>query len=163
MAQLCGITWDHKRGYDPLIETSKKFSEQHPDISITWDKRTLAEFGDFPVEELAKKYDLLMIDHPFIGEAFDKKLFVDLQEYISPSKVSVIQNNSVGKTYGSYVYEKKVLALPVDAAALVSAGRMDQFKRFGFEVPNTLEKVISLSKELPSGSYFDSVPSMALI
>ena len=40
MKTLKGMTWDHSRGYDPMIATSKSFSEKHQhNISIEWDKR----------------------------------------------------------------------------------------------------------------------------
>lgn len=155
MVKLKGITWDHPRGYDPLIETSRQFTEQNPDITITWDKRTLAEFGDFPVEELANKYDLLMIDHPFTGEAYEKNLYVNLKEQLSEETIDTVKEHSLGKTYESYVYNDKVLALPVDAAALVSAARLDQFERLGLKVPKTIDDIFELSKQLPKDKFID--------
>ncbi len=39
-----------------------------PDVRITWQTRSLREaFGDFPIQKLAETYDLLIIDHPFVG------------------------------------------------------------------------------------------------
>ena len=42
MINLKGMTWDHSRGFDPMVATSKKFQEIHNNkVSIEWDKRPL--------------------------------------------------------------------------------------------------------------------------
>ena len=42
MITLKGMTWDHSRGFDPMIATSKKFQELHNNkVIINWDKRPL--------------------------------------------------------------------------------------------------------------------------
>ena len=47
MITLKGMTWDHSRGYDPMIATSKVFAKKHNNkIAIEWDKRSLQEFAD---------------------------------------------------------------------------------------------------------------------
>ena len=47
--------------------TSEKFQVSNPDLRISWDARSLKDFEDYPIEKLAEKYDLIMMDHPFIG------------------------------------------------------------------------------------------------
>ena len=40
MITLKGMTWDHSRGFDPMIATSKKFQKIHNNkVKIDWDKR----------------------------------------------------------------------------------------------------------------------------
>ena len=47
MINLKGMTWDHSRGFDPMVATSKKFQEFHNNkVSIEWDKRPLQAFAD---------------------------------------------------------------------------------------------------------------------
>ena len=57
--ELKGITWDHPRGYDPLIAVSKEYAKVNLNIRVKWDVRTLKEFGDMPIENLIGKYDLI--------------------------------------------------------------------------------------------------------
>ena len=64
---LNGITWGHSRGITPLLAFSQRYNERHPEVEIRWKKRTLQEFADFPIEKLTKEYDLLIIDHPWVG------------------------------------------------------------------------------------------------
>ena len=63
--ELKGITWDHARGYNPLIPVSAEFCKAHPGVEISWKKRSLKDFEDFPVSRLAEMYDMIMIDHPY--------------------------------------------------------------------------------------------------
>lgn len=127
MIQLSGITWDHPRGYEPLIGTSAEFSRVNPEISITWKKRSLKDFGDFPIEELSEKFDLILLDHPFMGTAHQKNILVPINESIPAALLKPIQESSLGLCYESYSYGGNQYALPVDAAALVSVGCGSEF------------------------------------
>ncbi|WP_066458412.1 hypothetical protein [Anaerotruncus rubiinfantis] len=151
MIELNGITWDHKRGFDPLIHVTKEFESLHPDIKITWKKRSLRDFGDYPVEKLAADYDLLLIDHPFTGEACRKQLYVDLETCISPEHFELVRKQEIGRSFSSYCYDGKQLAFPVDVAALVSASRDDLLEKLGIERPQNLSEVFRLRERLPSG------------
>ena len=56
MITLKGMTWDHSRGYDPMIATSKVFEKKHNnEISIEWDKRSLQAFADRPIEQMVEE------------------------------------------------------------------------------------------------------------
>jgi multiple sugar transport system substrate-binding protein len=44
--QLRGITWNHTRGLLPLVATAQRFNETHPELQVSWDKRSLQEFAD---------------------------------------------------------------------------------------------------------------------
>ncbi len=46
---LRGITWDHRRAIDPLLNTVPMFQAQHPDIEIAWSSRPLSGFEFTPV------------------------------------------------------------------------------------------------------------------
>ncbi|MGH8024221.1 MAG: carbohydrate ABC transporter substrate-binding protein, partial [Limisphaerales bacterium] len=61
-AHLSGIAWDHSRAFPPLVATAQRFEELHPPTRIRWEKRTLDEFGHMSIDELAPKFDLIVID-----------------------------------------------------------------------------------------------------
>src|ERR1700678_4608659 len=67
--ELKGITWDHSRGFTPLVATAQRFHELHPEIEIIWSKRSLQGFADMSIEQLAARFDLIVIDHPWAGFA----------------------------------------------------------------------------------------------
>ncbi len=143
---LSGITWDHTRGITPLFAAAQRFSELHPEIEITWKKRTLQEFADFPIEDLTKNYDLLVIDHPWVGCAAVKGCVLPLNEYLSATCMDDLAKNSVGNSFQSYSYEGKQWALPIDAATPVSSFRKDLLDRHSHALPHSWEEVIALAK-----------------
>src|SRR3546814_20614366 len=67
LSDMRGMTWDHARGYDPLVAASRAWAEAGGE-AIAWDRRSLQDFESFPVEELARRYDLIVIDHPHAGQ-----------------------------------------------------------------------------------------------
>ena len=64
---LRGMTWAHPRGYDPLVACARLWREQ-TGVEIVWEKRSLQDFETYPVDELAARYDLIVIDHPHVGQ-----------------------------------------------------------------------------------------------
>jgi len=139
MTELKGMTWNHERGIKPLIAASRIFKEKFG-VSISWDARSLSDFELFPIELLADKYDLIMIDHPHIGVSYAKKLLEPLDGLISPQILHSQRIGTVGKSFESYTWQGKQYALPLDAAAQVSAVRED----IVVEIPETFEDVLSL-------------------
>lgn len=155
--KLRGMTWSHERGLHPLIAASRKFGERHPGVEIEWDARSLADFELYPLALLADRYDLMMIDHPHIGTAVAQNLLVPLDDLIEESFLEDQKKNSTGLSYASYTYNGRQWALPVDAAAQVSAYRADIMKGVGGEVPKKWKQVTQLADKLPLG-YFVGLP-----
>lgn len=151
MQKLQGITWDHPRGLAPLVATSEDFTKQRADLSIAWDVRSLKAFGDQPVETLVHSYDLMMIDHPFIGTGVRKNILEPLDDYIPDDFFLDQRINSVGKSYQSYKWDGKHYALPADAASQVAAYRPDLMKKYGLEPPRTWQQFFEFHKQLPAG------------
>src|SRR3546814_14565793 len=69
-SDMRGMTLDHARGDDPLVAASRAWAEAGGE-AIAWDRRSLQDFESFPVEELARRYDLIVIDHPHVGQVAD--------------------------------------------------------------------------------------------
>ena len=80
---LKGLTWDHPRGYAPLMKGAPEYEKSHPGIEIHWDRRTLREFGEAPIEQYLDRYDLIIMDHPFVGFAAAHDVLVDLNPFLS--------------------------------------------------------------------------------
>ncbi|GAB3656518.1 extracellular solute-binding protein [Echinicola sediminis] len=148
-----GIAWDHPRGYHPLIATSKSFSKLHPNISIEWNIRSLKEFGDMPIEELIDTYDIITIDHPYMGQAHSNGLLVPLEKQLPHSVLDLLREQSVGPSFDSYQYEGHLYALPVDAAALVAASRKDLISLLNQTLPSKRKELIHFIQNIPSGYY----------
>lgn len=143
--KLKGIAWGHSRGYVPLVATGQRFSELHPGIEVQWDRRSLQSFADQSVQALAQDYDLLVIDHPCIGEAQEGRLFLPLDEHLAQDFLSNQAAHSVGASHASYHYAGHQWALAIDAATPVSAARLDVLHQAGEQVPQTWEALIALA------------------
>jgi multiple sugar transport system substrate-binding protein len=142
---LKGITWNHSRGLVPMVATAQRFSELHPGIEISWEKRSLQQFADFSIEELAKRFDLLVIDHPWAGFAAKKRSIIPLDEVLPEEFLVNQQQNSVGHSYESYTYDNHQWALPIDAATPVAASRPDLLDKAGTDLPEDFEQLLSLA------------------
>ncbi len=142
LTALTGLTWDHPRGYDPLVMSLDHFKRKHPDVNLVWKKRSLNQFGLSSAEVSYKDYDLIIIDHPSIAEAVSTESLLAFDSLVSKSDLDLISNQFMGKSFDSYRYENSIWALPIDAACQVSAFRRDLI----VDLPETWEQVIALAK-----------------
>ena len=150
MILLKGIAWDHPRGYEPLRATSREFSKRYPEVSISWDIRSLKEFGDMPIEELIDNYDLITIDHPYMGQAYTNKLLLPLEKELSTTVLHKLAKESVGPSFESYLYKDHLFALPIDAAALVAASRVDLITKLNLTCPEIRTELHNFYKKIPN-------------
>jgi multiple sugar transport system substrate-binding protein len=146
--KLNGITWNHTRGYVPVVATAQRFHELHPHVEINWHKRTLQEFADFPIQKLVDKYDLLVIDHPWAGyAAANSGMILPLQQYLSAEFMADQAANSVGQSHPSYEFGGSHFALAIDAATPVASYRPDVLKKLGVDVPQTWDDLLALAQK----------------
>jgi len=150
---LRGLTWDHPRGYVVLDAVAAAGGEPPPppdrrppaprpvphQISlntpngenppsaepIRWDRQPLEGFESRPLRTLADDYDLLVIDHPGLGEAIRDGALRPLDTLLPAGELVAMEAVSVGQSFASYRLAGHQWALPLDAAAQVSVCRPD--------------------------------------
>lgn len=144
MIELTGITWNHTRGLLPMVATAQCFEETHPGVSILWHKRSLQAFADAPLSDLAQRFDLIVIDHPSIGEAATHNLLLPLDTLLPPAFLDDQAANSVGRSHSSYNYNGLQWALAIDAATPVSGWRADLLPAADF--PRTWSQLLTLAR-----------------
>ena len=145
--KLRGITWNHSRGYVPMIASAQRFVEKHPEVEIVWTKRSLQEFADSPLNELVEQYDLLVIDHPWTGFVAKNKALLPLEEYLSPDFLQDQAANSVGRSHESYCFDGHQMALAIDAAAPVASYRPDLLAEQSLSLPQTWDELLGLARK----------------
>lgn len=145
--RLRGITWKHTRGLLPMLSTAQRFEEIHPRVTIAWETRSLQSFADEPLETLAARYDLLVIDHPSCGSAAATGCLLRLDEAVPPGLLHDLEQNAVGQSYASYRYAGHLWALPIDAAAPVSLCRIDLLESSGHALPATWDDLMRLARD----------------
>lgn len=141
--QLRGITWDHSRGFTSIVAVAQRYHELHPNVEITWEKRSLQAFADEPIDRLAERYDLLIIDHPWAGFAARTNVILPLNQYLPKEFLADQAANSVGKSHESYCFDGYQSALAIDAATPVAASRPDLLPT----PPETWEELLDLAKK----------------
>ncbi|MGI1661558.1 extracellular solute-binding protein [Palleronia sp. KMU-117] len=143
MAELLGMTWDHSRGFDPMVATSRAWADAHPGVTIRWEKRSLQAFADRPIEEMADRYDLMVIDHPHVGEVARSGLLMAFGGIGRDDDLATLAAQSVGVSHPSYDFDGRQWALAIDAATPVAAHRPDLLA----EAPRDWAGVIALARQ----------------
>lgn len=149
--KLRGVAWDHPRGLAPLQATAARYQREHPGFTLTWDARSLRSFEEQSIAELAEDYDIITIDHPFVGTAAEQGVLLPLDEFLPAEYLAEQLAGSTGDSHVSYQWAGRQWALAVDSAAQACAYRPDLFDRSGTVPPRTWPEVHELARSLPSG------------
>lgn len=120
---IVGITWDHPRGRAALEAAADRARADPEGVDIQWHAHSLEHFESHPIAELAERYDLLVLDHPHLGEALASDSLRPLDELMGRALLASWARASVGPTFASYSLEGRQWALPLDAATQVAAYR----------------------------------------
>ncbi len=139
---LRGMTWSHARGYDPMVATARQYAATHPDVEIIWEKRSLQAFADRPIEEMAADYDLMVIDHPHVGQVASSGELLALNGRGRAAELATLAAQSIGGSHGSYEINGQQWALAIDAATPVAAYRPDLLTR----APSRWSEVLELAQ-----------------
>lgn len=143
-----GLTWSHPRGLAPMQALADQAGLVGPlavpDSRVAWDAQDLAGFESHPLDVLAARYDLIVLDHPGLGSARATQALAPLNELFSGDELAAWKTSSVGASYESYCYEGHQWAVPVDAAAQVGAYRPDLLS----DIPSTWDDVLALQGEV---------------
>lgn len=116
-----GLTWDHPRGYNALAAAAV----QAATLALSWDKHPLEGFESHPIGELCARYDLVVLDHPHVGEAVAAGCLVPIEDLFGVDEVAAWREAVAGPSLASYHYAGKHWALPLDAATQVMAYRRE--------------------------------------
>jgi multiple sugar transport system substrate-binding protein len=157
---LRGVTWDHERGLGGLRATAAAYAALRPGVRVEWTTRSLQAFADQPVEQLARRFDLIYLDHPAVGEAVARSCLVPLDERLDGAALAVQAAGSVGRSAESYVWGGHRWALATDAAAQVAAYRPDLLRRAGLAVPRTWPEALDAAAALRRAGLWAALPAI---
>lgn len=143
MQVIKALTWDHPRGFNALAAAAKRPEMAREGLLISWEKQPLEGFESHPIADLCARFDLVVLDHPHVGEAVDGNCLLSLEEVFGQETLAALADASIGPSLTSYRFGGKHWALPLDAATQVMALRPDLLD----EVPVTWDEVANLSRE----------------
>jgi multiple sugar transport system substrate-binding protein len=130
----------------PLLAAASVWAERRPGVAIEWSARPLAAFNDQPIETLARRFDLLVIDHPFVGTAAATGCLAPVDGFLSGAVLAERALDSIGSSHESYAYEGRQWALAVDAACQVAVVRDDLLDELGQRPPASWEDVVAFAE-----------------
>lgn len=113
------------RGVAPLAAAAQIFSDRNPGLQIEVVPHSARQFGEGPIEALAREFDIIVFDHPLTGSAVRSGCFLPLDDFLSRDVIEEREAHSVGGSFESYIVDGRVWGLPLDAACMVSAWRPD--------------------------------------
>lgn len=143
MTAYKALTWDHPRGYNALAAAAATLDPERDGLSIEWDKQPLEGFESHPIADLCARYDLVVLDHPHVGEAVEGNCLVPLEDVFGHDTIAELAEASIGPSLTSYHYADRHWALPLDAATQVMARRSDLVA----DAPAMWDDVLTLSRE----------------
>ncbi len=144
MQHIRALTWDHPRGYNALAAAAADLEQAGGDLRIEWDRQPLEGFESHPISDLCERYDLVVLDHPHVGEAVRSDCLMPLEEVFDAAALHDLDAATIGPCLASYFYAGRHWALPLDAATQVLAMREDLAEG---RPPATWDEVVALSKQ----------------
>ena len=141
--KLRGMTWGHRRAIDPLLATKAALEQRHPEIEIEWASRPLSGFEYTPVPDLAREYDLIVLDHPFCGEIAATGCLLPVDDVIAASG----GDRYVGPSLATYTYAGACWAVPIDGAAQVAVSRPDLLHALDAMPPIDWRELLALGRK----------------
>ena len=134
-----GLTWDHPRGFNALDAASRDANVPGSSL-ISWHVQPLEGFESAPIADLCARYDLVVLDHPHVGEAVEADCLHALEDIFGDELIAELEAASIGPSLSSYCFGGRHWALPLDAATQVMALRPDLVP----EVPVAWDDVLGL-------------------
>ncbi|MFN3004425.1 hypothetical protein [Mycolicibacterium wolinskyi] len=144
MTALEGITWDHPRGYAALAAAQSE--DAAPACEIRWSCQPLEGFESAPIAETASHYDLIVLDHPHIGEAIDTAALRPIDEFVDAATLAEWRASTVGASFDSYFADDRQWAVPLDAATQVSVGTPE----ITGDMPATWTDAVEFARDVPT-------------
>lgn len=128
-----GLTWDHPRGFNALDAAAKA----NPQLALSWAMQSLEGFETHPIADMCANFDLVVLDHPHVGEAVAGDCLRPLEEIFTPEEITVWARDCIGPSLKSYRFAGQHWALPLDAATQVMACKESH------NIPQTWDEVLA--------------------
>jgi crotonobetainyl-CoA:carnitine CoA-transferase CaiB-like acyl-CoA transferase/ABC-type glycerol-3-phosphate transport system substrate-binding protein len=154
------LCWDHERCVRPMEAAAAAWQEAEG-VAVEISARPLAAFNDQPVTGLIGEFDLVFVDHPFVGTAARSGCLAPLDALLGAEQMAALAADAIGPSHASYAYAGHQWALAADAACQVSAARDDLLAALGVAAPRTWDGVLELARARPGSVALPLYPSDA--
>ncbi len=142
MTTLKGMTWTHPRGFEPLAASADEWREK-TGVEVKWEKPGLEELEDLTPVDIARDYDLIVIDHPHLGQITADNCLAPLDVEGREDEREAMKEGSVGGAFEAFHYKAHQWAFPIDVDAQVMAYRPDRAP----SLPENWDELIKLAED----------------
>ena len=97
----------------------------------------LEGFEAHPIADLCEQYDLVVLDHPHVGEAVAGDCLRPLEDIFTPDEIAGWARDCIGPSLKSYQFAGQHWALPLDAATQVMVCKESR------NIPQTWDEVLA--------------------
>lgn len=162
IVKLRGVTFDHPRATNPVTHSAEIYNKTYPQIQVDWTSHPLEAFETLSIQKLAGEFDLIVFDHPFIGEVIKFKSLYSFNELLEKAQIEILQDEIIGNSLLSYMANDNLWALPIDAASQMGAYLKSEEERFKFANSSIKNLILaSQDKEFANTIAFPLVPTHA--
>ena len=151
MITLRGRTWPSKRGYGGLAASAEAYTRLSPDVRVEWEQVDFEElFYDSRRQFVSgdPDFDLMMLDHPWVGELAVNGWIVDMDDLLTAEQLRDLEEDADRSSLEAYRYEGRLWSLPVDAACQILAFRPDLVGAATDQLPGDWDSFLTLGKSL---------------
>lgn len=144
---LRGITWQNPRGYDPLVESARRYAAMHPPVQVEWEQQPWYRFEETILDSLRRgdgRYDLIMFDHPWVGHLARQRWVLPWETLAPAGYLEELRARVVAPSLESYEYDGQTWALPLDAASHAGLYRADLVDAAA--LPTTWEQIEAFAR-----------------
>lgn len=120
LVELRGLAWDHPRATVPFSGELKR-AGSNKSIVVHWSVRSLHEFEMGDLDRWGDDFDVVMIDHPTIGQAIKDGGLLSIDEVLGDEAICRLRASILSKAFECYSYEGSQWAIPIDVSAHVGA------------------------------------------
>ncbi|WP_180898815.1 ABC transporter substrate-binding protein [Martelella soudanensis] len=142
MTTLKGMTWTHPRGFEPLAASAGKWQEK-TGIEVKWEKPGLEDLENLTPADIAREYDLIVIDHPHLGQITAENCLVPLDIEGREDEREKLEKGSIGGAFEAFRYKGHQWAFPIDVDAQVMAYRPDRAPG----LPGNWDELVALAED----------------
>jgi multiple sugar transport system substrate-binding protein len=148
---LRGRTWASKRGHGGLAASAAAYEQIHPNVRVEWEQLGFDElFYDSrrQFESGSVDFDLMMLDHPWVGEYAVNGWLVDMEALLTSEQRRDLEADADRSSLKAYRYEGRLWSLPTDGACQILAFRPDLVGMAVDQLPGDWDSFLALGESL---------------
>jgi multiple sugar transport system substrate-binding protein len=154
MGKLSILNWQSRRATEPVAAAIAAFADGHKGVVVEQTIRPLSDFEHQGIEDVARRHDIIVFDHPFCGAIAASACFVPLDEVMADIVSPEMADRYIGPSLATYRFAGHVWGAPIDGATQNAIYRADLLGRLGAALPRSHGDVLALGEAARSAGLY---------